>query len=98
MTEDEAKTKWCPFVNAVVATSRSVNPAGNRTVNAEEGGKVYPVTAHTTCIGSDCMAWRKSPGDAKFRDARTGQLHDRDLTGNGTWVYTGYCGLAGEPR
>ena len=50
------------------------------------------------CIGSACMAWRKIPGASKFKDARTGQLSDRDLTGHGTWVYDGFCGLARAPR
>lgn len=55
-----------------------------------------PKTA--SCIGSSCMAWRKIPGASKFKDARTGQLSDRDLTGHGTWVYDGFCGLAGAPQ
>lgn len=47
------------------------------------------------CIASACMAWRKT--GSKFKDARTGHLGDRDLTGHGAWIDTGFCGLAGSP-
>jgi hypothetical protein len=49
MTEDEAKTKWCPMA---------------RTSSALEGccsiNRLYvsSVTTETRCIASDCMAWR----------------------------------------
>lgn len=49
------------------------------------------------CVATDCMAWRKIPGGSKFKDARTGRLSDCDQTGNGTWIESGYCGLAGRP-
>jgi hypothetical protein len=49
------------------------------------------------CIGSACMAWRGA-GKVMFRDARTGKITDRDLTGHGQWIQTqGYCALAGQP-
>ena len=42
MTEDEAKSKWCPFINA-----RAVGEYGERSSPASQG-----------CIGAACMAWR----------------------------------------
>lgn len=56
MTEEEAKTKWCPF-----AIEASFNRVGiNRNLNGD------PITP---CIGSQCMAWRylegHSPEDTK---------------------------------
>lgn len=48
MTEDEAKTKWCPHVR-VAAGFREL--AYNRAQNDS------PIK-HTACIGSACMAWR----------------------------------------
>lgn len=52
MTEDEAKTKWCPFVRAVLPGTTL--PAGNRGVGPDgtEGVK------GARCIASACMAWR----------------------------------------
>lgn len=50
MTEQEAKTKWCPMFRA----SLGITPAGEREVidNRNDG------EASTRCIGSACMAWR----------------------------------------
>jgi hypothetical protein len=50
MTEDEAKTKWCPEARAV-----AIGPTGRAAANRNEFGEIY--TAHK-CLGSACMAWR----------------------------------------
>lgn len=42
MTEEEARTKWCPHVRKPFGSGG----AGNR-----------PTTASTECIGSACSAW-----------------------------------------
>jgi hypothetical protein len=57
MTEDEAKTKWCPW--ARLGLNQDV--AVNRLIDAVAGGEdgVYD---NTRCIGSGCMAWRMSAG------------------------------------
>jgi hypothetical protein len=44
MTEDEAKTKWCP-------QARDSETAGNRSA-------ALPSDIRFPCIGSACMAWR----------------------------------------
>lgn len=49
MTEDEAKTKWCPFVRFADATTEG-------TFNRYADG-CWPVNVN--CIGSACMVWRK---------------------------------------
>lgn len=49
MTEEEAKTKWCPFARIpFYATS------GTLTVNRDRSGSVA-----ARCVGSECMAWRQ---------------------------------------
>lgn len=50
MTEDEAKTKWCPAVRFVPATD-SHHAFDNR-------GDAFDPMRVPGCIGSACMAWR----------------------------------------
>lgn len=83
MTEDEAKTKWCPL---------------NRTrvfVNSEEPFKA-PVGAK--CIGSACMMWREHvviDADRKGADSPDGTGWKWSGV---AWAHTsGHCGLAGKP-
>jgi len=49
MTEEEARTKWCPH-------SRIASEYGgfNRSVHEE-----MPQQSYGTCVGSSCMAWRE---------------------------------------
>lgn len=46
MTENEAKTKWCPH-------SRSWSESG-----AANRGRDGQVNSEDMCLGSHCMAWR----------------------------------------
>jgi len=58
-TEDEAKTKWCPFVR--YATSEEDENASNRWRRAPEDIDSPPQILNPPacrCIGSACMAWR----------------------------------------
>ena len=50
MTEDDAKTKWCPMVRFKSAETGS-GPAFNRQ-------RVSSDLDDVNCIGSRCMAWR----------------------------------------
>ena len=49
MTEEEAKTKWCPMVR--FGDTGSVS---NRRMNGGSGG----AGEYSRCIASDCMMWK----------------------------------------
>lgn len=87
MTEEEAKTKWCPFARVAKRDipGRSYNrwaddwsPAG-----AVDGAK---------CVGSACMAWRNFPPEEWGKDEPP--YHPSNV---GIQPTDGYCGLAGKP-
>ena len=105
MTEDEAKTKWCPFVrmtahNGEWKTNRGDFPAGA-----------------LACTANECMAWRWLPlmADDAFKAAVIKAATEIGDTSNGrhkasqhvianraayglpTQPFDGYCGLAGAP-
>lgn len=83
MTEDEAKTKWCPHVRGLAA---SVGAAPNRTLDGSRHRSA-------DCIASACMAWRWDT------DAWTLAFDDKGpLTRRKDFDEPqGYCGLAGRP-
>ena len=59
MTEDEAKTKWCPFARTVVTSDRSRHTATGNRAAVELAGKVslYAAPNYASCIASDCAVW-----------------------------------------
>lgn len=106
MTENDAKTKWCPMVHFVVpdASSFTYSSRGNRL--PEETGK---------CLGSGCAMWRvdmmvycgKCHGSGyeqemiakegeTYKGSRTTDKPCEACNGAGE-VPDGYCGLAGKP-
>ena len=84
MTEDEAKTKWCPFANSrrIGITIPKEADRPEVTLISYHHGDDNDLTV--SCIGSECMAWRK------FTALQINARHDED-----EWM--GYCGLAGKP-
>lgn len=64
MTEDEAKTKWCPFAQVVLDTP-DLKGSGNRLATLE-ADLDNPIQAR--CIGSECMAWRWSDVQVMGKD------------------------------
>ncbi len=66
MTEDEAKTKWCPFVRRQFDYQ---TVAVNRTARV---GQTDELPHQALCIGSECMAWRK------FTTLQINARHDED--------------------
>ena len=61
LTEDEAKTKWCPFVRASIYEAADNDVSGNRAGPLRESGG---------CIASACMAWRWGEPDLLDRPRR----------------------------
>lgn len=92
MTEEEARSKWCPFANVYVPYS-GTGAAGNRALN--KGTGIQGSEKDALCIGSACMAWR-----ARLRH-KTCVLTVIDDFGpdydKSEWDRAGYCGLAGKP-
>lgn len=70
MTEDEAKTKWCPFARTTLAVSDGNQwsyahdaPSAHNRVGFDAASGRTPI-ALGPCLGSGCMAWRSdgNPG------------------------------------
>ena len=96
MTEDEAKTKWCPFVRLHMEQDGESATNRDRFVLPEtEDSQTSPdrVRHNARCISSVCMAWRETdsepiwPEDDDFQENNP----ERNIR------QTGYCGLAGKP-
>lgn len=109
MTEDEAKTKWCPHVRVIMIGSddRFIGPA-NRAVDLD--GQEGSLGAR--CIASACMAWRWSRRDWVHVEFTDGTVRDgkrpEELPIEGPWpapvrnvmplTDEGFCGLAGAAQ
>lgn len=97
MTEEELKTKWCPFARVV---------RGDGVSGFNRGSDMLPDVG-AMCIGSDCTAFRV---DFQYRYAPLKpdlgpsgfELDDTvppdKLSGHRYWRKPNcYCGLAGKP-
>ena len=96
MTEDEAKTKWCPFARATFTVPPTINsPRENGYVgNRDCNNSVIP---NVNCIASSCMAWRWLGyiGEEVLPPSATDGWKPtmRQLPREGD-VHLGFCGLA----
>jgi hypothetical protein len=90
MTEDEAKTKWCPHAR-IEGDGRNME-----IMNGHTGPAVF-------CIGSACTAWRweRATSDAPSCVRYPGD-EGSAADAHGFWYRngkpTGFCGLAGRPE
>ncbi len=83
MTEEEAKTKWCPMSELPV-----------NVLAAEASGNVsVDFAARAKCIGSACMMWR---WDGELQYADTSGTSTKTLVSNFSKIQ-GHCGLGGKP-
>ena len=85
MTEDEAKTKWCPFARYVSIRGEGIN----RWIHE---GETQTNPEPSRCIASDCMAWRwtTAPDRAESYAREAPRAHREH-----PFVAKGHCGLAG---
>lgn len=102
MTEDEAKTKWCPFVRSF-PESEGFFPMTTREEKIGDKGRI--VGESTRCIGSACMAWRNNSTEVTIKPTDGEQFAFAQKIGfkqdphyeNQMIRDGGYCGLAGRP-
>lgn len=89
MTEDEAKTKWCPFASSrLIQWKTSTETITNQFFAGPTSG-----APSTCCIASACMAWREVQKWAA-PEVRTTGIPSEDAV---LKPHSGFCGLAGAP-
>ena len=96
MTEEEAKTKWCPHVRLACGESNKVFPdlPVFNMVAHPKGPGAMPNAAK--CIASACMAWRwDMKWESATEEGQGGDLVLRLKPLNGK-PRMGWCGLAGN--
>lgn len=108
-TEDEARTKWCPFARVVGQDMNGEREyEGNRVYLAPDDTSLDDILGHFSakCAGSACMAWRPIMTYETVigeRDKKPeGDGWDWDTFSDDRWerpvpTGKGYCGLAGRP-
>lgn len=93
MTEEEAKTKWCPHAGtSTMLGTISLNILLINRDHAMDGVKDAMQQMGTKCYASDCMMWRW--GLELHREGEAIPLTAVDKDGH---ILHGYCGLAGKP-
>lgn len=88
MSEEEAKTKWCPFVRFhVFAPLENMDGSTVQMARTNRDGD----DASTLCIASARMAWRTLAQDQITASTSGMSSFAQRL------IIGGYCGLAGSP-
>ncbi len=92
LTEDEAKTKWCPEVRTGLNAGMAVNYHIGQSRNDRHAGDVHE---ETSCVASGCMMWR-------WRGWRGANDTDPFIVSDpkdcsGAPQHYGFCGKAGRP-
>lgn len=99
MTEQEARTKWCPMARSS-DNGVSINRTDDLTCKPDKD---------CMCIGSECMTWRWDEGrfETTLERPNPCRMEDgwnKNDTGMGIMEYSrpnpnrkGYCGLGGKP-
>ena len=101
VTEEQAKTKWCPFARTITHAEFAKNQpwvAGNRVGGDQTTPyKPNPNPLGSRCIASQCMAWRWSSGMWSLTEQRWIKAGEHYEPGTVEWRDSEYggCGLAG---
>lgn len=71
MTEELAKTKWCPMVRMVTGkidqqSRASQHNGAQSSYNRVVDEALYAFPAGGGCIASHCMMWRNAEGDSGY--------------------------------
>lgn len=93
MTEEEAKTKWCPMVSCNGEDKGKYTPAGNCEIKIG-GTNLDRNPIYARCIASDCMMWKEDRTFFKEGEnsCSTKELKRRENAGEYR-VLDCYCGL-----
>jgi hypothetical protein len=105
MTEDEAKTKWCPFARTVEHGGAGTSMPRNRValISTEPATVLIENLIGINCIGSACMAFRWEPQLYEHHSNDFGKYINSEEDTNRHGVKGkalprhGFCGLAGRP-
>jgi hypothetical protein len=94
LTEEEAKTKWCPYARGITDGGGNRMAYGSSGDGPAEDDYTAEMAAMYPCIGSACMAWRRA---TRVDKDGTIWLATSSYTSESTEAHLGYCGLAGKP-
>lgn len=101
MTEDEAKQKWCPQTR-MVASDTKAGKSDLQVLNRVELDGEIAIPSGARCIGSDCMAFRKSVTrkEISFDDPNPAGVIIPSLGHRRKFIVTEnvYCGAYGKPE
>jgi hypothetical protein len=90
MTEDEAKTKWCPMARVSLPHADECGWQGPANRDPYKSSTYNGAN----CIGSECMAWRWGE---RLESEREAYMRGTDLRRTLQSTTDGYCGLVGKP-
>ena len=90
MTEDEARTKWCPHARLLTASERDRVEPGLPVGYNRHPSTVGVIFGAARCLASDCMAWRWSVTPIEAERANADERNSVKA------VATGFCGMAGR--
>jgi hypothetical protein len=101
LTEEQAKTKWCPHVRQAVEHEEGLRVADRELTMTNVDHTPNTITAN--CIGSACMQWRwaqKRNPDFVPKNYMVATLPTHPADHVSPFIEDtsrGYCGLAGKP-
>ena len=94
MTENEAKTKWCPHVRYGLRDQDT----SNRWTFYDKNDEARHIPDECKCIASDCMMWIKDTGEWQIDGKQTPKSelnkYPTPEAAEAIWVKFGRCGLS----